>query len=637
MLTTIREKATGWIAWAIVILITIPFALWGINSYFEGAAKVVVATANGIDIEQQVYQQALADQRRSLVQLMGRNVDAEYFATRAFKRQVLESLIDRNLQADYLRRRGFRLTDQQLASRIRSMPAFQSDGAFDQQRYEMLVRNAGLSVEGFEQQQRQQGALEQLLAGLSQTAFVTDAAVDQALQLLGQKRIASYALLDIALFRDAAIVTEDAIQDQYESNPDGYFAPAEVQVDYLRLSVADLAAEIEVEPAAARHFFDENPERFSLPGSRSARHILIALPAEAGEAAVVSAREKAAALVKRARDGEDFAALAQAHSDDPGSARRGGDLGLIRPGTMAEAFEEAVFALARGEISDPVRTEYGWHVIKLVDLTLTRVETFAEVHGEIEDELRRREAEERFVVLAEEFQNIVYEQPDSLEPGAEALELEVRHSEWFSRESGTGIAASGVVREAAFSTEVLVDQLNSEMLEVDADTLVAVHVRDHRERRRQSLAEVHESIGRQLREAAAGVDLEAAGSVMVERFQNGADWAQVLADGGLEARELPQDMGAASEPLEQAVVEAVFSAPVPAPGVAGYGGLRLDASHYLVYRLERVEAGNPAAVSSAEREKVAQLLLTRRGEELFAEVNRTLRAAAEVSIYDDNL
>ncbi len=530
MLTTIREKATGWIAWAIVILITIPFALWGINSYFEGAAKVVVATANGIDIEQQVYQQALADQRRSLVQLMGRNVDAEYFATLAFKRQVLESLIDRNLQADYLHRRGFRLTDQQLASRIRSMPAFQSDGAFDQQRYEMLVRNAGLSVEGFEQQQRQQGALEQLLAGLSQTAFVTDAAVDQALQLLGQKRIASYALLDIALFRDAAIVTEDAIQDQYESNPDEYFAPAEVQVDYLRLSVADLAAEIEVEPAAARHFFDENPERFSLPGSRR----------------------------------------------------------LIRPGTMAEAFEEAVFALARGEISDPVRTEYGWHVIKLVDLTLTRVETFAEVHGEIEDELRRREAEERFVVLAEEFQNIVYEQPDSLEPGAEALELEVRHSEWFSRESGTGIAASGVVREAAFSTEVLVDQLNSEMLEVDADTLVAVHVRDHRERRRQSLAEVHESIGRQLREAAAGVDLEAAGSVMVERVRNGADWAQVLADGGLEARELPQDMGAASEPLEQAVVEAVFSAPVPAPGVAGYGGLRLDTSHYLVYRLERV-------------------------------------------------
>ena len=148
MLTAIRERATGWIAWALVILITIPFALWGINSYFEGASKVVVATVNGVDLEQRAYQQALSDHRRSLVQIMGRNVDAEYFSNPAFKLQVLESLIDRNLQAEYLRERGYRVTDEQLVSRIRSIEAFHSDGVFDTDRYETLVRNAGLSEIG---------------------------------------------------------------------------------------------------------------------------------------------------------------------------------------------------------------------------------------------------------------------------------------------------------------------------------------------------------------------------------------------------------------------------------------------------------------------------------------------------------
>ena len=158
MLTAIKERASGWIAYTLVGFISIPFVLWGINSYFEGASKITVATVNGVEVDETIYQQALSEQRRSLVQMMGRNVDAEIFASEPFKLQVLESLIDTQLQAEYLADRGYRITNEQLSSRIAAFAAFQSEGRFDSARYEMLLQNAGLTVEGFERQQRQQGA-----------------------------------------------------------------------------------------------------------------------------------------------------------------------------------------------------------------------------------------------------------------------------------------------------------------------------------------------------------------------------------------------------------------------------------------------------------------------------------------------
>ncbi|MBT4403757.1 MAG: hypothetical protein HOA79_10110 [Acidiferrobacteraceae bacterium] len=637
MLTAIRERATGWIAWTLVILITIPFALWGINSYFEGASKVVVATVNGVDLEQRAYQQALSDHRRSLVQIMGRNVDAEYFSNPAFKLQVLESLIDSNLQAEYLRERGYRVTDEQLVSRIRSIEAFHSDGVFDTDRYEALVRNAGLSVEGFEQQQRQRGALEQLRTGLSETAFVIPAAIDRAIELLNQRRRASYTVLGVEKFSHSAAVGAAAVRAEFDNNPDRYVNPAEIQVDYLRLSVVDLAQQISVDEDSLKSYYDMNLAQFSRPGSRRASHILISVVADASADVVNAAQAQAAGLALRARAGENFEQLAREHSGDTGSAGRGGDLGVIRPGTMALPFEEAVFALDQGEVSEPVRTDYGWHVIRLTDLRENETKPFTEVRGEIRSVLAREAAEEQFLALAEDFQNIVFEQPGSLEPAADILGLPIERSEWFSRATGTGLTKSGVVRQAAFSDEVRVDRLNSEMLEVDSDTLVAVRYADFREQRKQAFEEVRQGIESELVAKAALHAQEVAAQALIDGLRSGANWHEALAEHQLESHELPQDPAKLSGPIEQGVAMAVFSSPVPSPGRATYGGRRLDSTRYTVFQLEEVIPGNPTDAKPAERQQVENLIAARGGEELLSGLRHTLRSAAQVEVFEENL
>ncbi|MGE4660927.1 MAG: peptidylprolyl isomerase, partial [Arenicellales bacterium] len=361
------------------------------------------------------------------------------------------------------------------------------------------------------------------------------------------------------------------------------------------------------------------------------------VPADAAEEVVELARDEAAALVVKARDGQDFGELARKHSSDPGSAGRGGDLGIIRPGTMTPAFEAAVFALDRGQISDPVRTEYGWHVIKLTDLRESVVSPFAEVQNEITALLSREWAEGQFMVMAEDFQNLVFEQPGSLEATSDFLGIPIQRTSWFSLRAGEGIAVHAFVREAAFSDEVRVDRMNSEMIEIDSDTLIAVHYADYREQRQRDFEEVREAIADDLAVQAALAAQEATARRMIDSLRSGAQWAAVLDDAGLAAYQLPEDAEDISDPDDENVARAVYSAPAPISGQAGYGGTRLDGSRYSVFRLEKVVPGDPAQITPEEREQIRALISARVGEELYTGATRALRSAANVEVFDENL
>ena len=410
-----------------------------------------------------------------------------------------------------------------------------------------------------------------------------------------------------------------------------------MQVDYLALSVDALAAQAVVTAEAEQAFYDGNTDRFTRPGSRSASHILISVPGDAQETEVAKARDKAQRLVNQGRDGTDFAALAREHSDDPGSAGRGGDLGIIRPGTMAPEFEAAVFELNPGEISDPVRTEYGWHVVMLTDLRESVVSPFADVRSEIRSLLSREWAEGQFMVMAEDFQNMVFEQPGSLEATADFLGLPIQRTDWFSRNAGEGIATHTVVREAAFSDEVRVDRMNSEMIEIDSDLLVAVHFADYRDQRQLDFEEVSKEITDYLAAQGAIAGQEDAANKLVDRLRAGALWAGVLEEAGLPLYDLPQDAEDIADPDDQSVAQAVYAAPVPIAGQAVYGGARLDAGRYAVYRLAEVVSGNPDEVNSEEREQIRSLIGARVGEELYTGASRALRSAANVEVFEENL
>ena len=637
MLTAIKERASGWIAWTLVALISIPFALWGINSYFEGASKIVVATVNGVEIEKTDYQNSLSDQRRMLVQMMGQNVDADYFASRAFKLQVLETLIDSRLQAEYLRDRGFRVTDEQLSKKISSFSAFQVDGQFDPTRYEQLVRNAGLSVEGFERQQRQQGAIDQLRAGLRGSSLVVSSMTDRAIELLYQRRVAQFTVVYIAAFEDSMVVGSEALRDEFDANKAQYVQPEQMQVEFIRLSVDELGKQANVSELEQRAFYDSNVERFTQPESRSASHILLSLAEDDAEDVVDTREQEAKGIAARARSGEDFAKLAETYSKDPGSASRGGDLGIIRPGAMAPSFETVVFDLKEGQISDPVRTAYGWHIIKVTNIRESNVRPFDEVMSEIKTILEREWAENQFITMAEDFQNLIFEQPDSLNAASDFLGTPIERSDWFSRTTGDGIASNDLVRDTAFSPEVLVDRLNSEMLEIGSDTLVAVRFADFREKRQKDFNEVKDQIERVLAARVAAEAQEKFATKLVATLESGADWDNLLTVEGLSSADLPEDLESTTDDVARAVARVVYSVGAPNPGTPVFGSARLSATDYLIYKLDEVVAGDISQISGDQVSEVEDLVESRVGEELHAGIGRALRTAADVQIFEEAL
>ena len=635
MLSAIREKATGWIAWMIVILISIPFALWGVNSYFEGATQIVIAVANGVEIEQSDYQRALAQKQRQLVQLAGRDLGTEYLDSPVFKRQVVDSMIDEALAREFSRDRGFRISDNQLNRFIRTTEAFHTNGQFDNERYERLIGNAGLSVQGFQAQQRQQLTTDQMRISLAETAFVSRTELNYALKLLNQKRSAVYAILLLEHFLEGVKITDEDISNEFDAKRAVYFEPPQARVAYVELSVARLAAAIKIDDSAVKKHYDDAPRRYSKPGSRSASHIL--LPLVPGAAAEEAVRAKAARLVSEARGGADFAELARTYSKDAGSATRGGDLGVIQKGAMVPPFEKAVFALSAGEISEPVKTEFGYHVIKVTRVSKTEAIPFEEVREDIATALRRRGGEAEFVQLAEQLGNIAFEQPDSLEPLTDQLGLAIQTSDWFSGAMGTGIAANPKVRKAAFSDEVLVDGLNSGVIEINPDTLIVFRKLEHRERRPMLLEEVSDQIKTTLENRQAVLALEQAGNAILTALTDGTPWAELLGRYGLVEASLPAAVEEITDPQEQAIAVKVFAAPHPGAGAPVFGGGQISPEVFAIYRLDAVTMGDPSAVEQEEREQVRTAILRRQGDLLFDGFRADLRKAADVKIFDDRL
>ena len=635
MLSAIREKATGWIAWMIVILISIPFALWGVNSYFEGATQIVIAVANGVEIEQSDYQRALAQKQRQLVQLAGRDLGTEYLDSPVFKRQVVDSMIDEALAREFSRDRGFRISDNQLNRFIRTTEAFHTNGQFDNERYERLIGNAGLSVQGFQAQQRQQLTTDQMRISLAETAFVSRTELNYALKLLNQKRSAVYAILLLEHFLEGVKITDEDISNEFDAKRAVYFEPPQARVAYVELSVARLADAIKIDDSAVKKHYDDAPRRYSKPGSRSASHIL--LPLAAGAAAEEAVRAKAARLVSEARGGADFAELARTYSKDAGSATRGGDLGVIQKGAMVPPFEKAVFALNAGEISEPVKTEFGYHVIKVTRVSKTEAIPFEEVREDIAAALRRRGGEAEFVQLAEQLGNIAFEQPDSLEPLTDQLGLAIQTSDWFSGAMGTGIAANPKVRKAAFSDEVLVDGLNSGVIEINPDTLIVFRKLEHRERRPMLLEEVSDQIKTTLENRQAMLALEQAGNAILTALTDGTPWAELLGRYGLVEASLPAAVEEITDPQEQAIAVKVFAAPHPGAGAPVFGGGQISPEVFAIYRLDAVTMGDPSAVEQEEREQVRTAILRRQGDLLFDGFRADLRKAADVKIFDDRL
>lgn len=636
MLQAIRDNTKGWIAGFIVFLLAIPFALWGVGNYFSAQVETWVATVNGEEISQAEYQQQLGNYRQRMRAMMGQNFDPSIFEEPEFRRRFLDNLVREEVLVQATSEAGYTVPAQRVAQEIAGYQAFQVNGQFNPEQYRRALQRIGMSIDQFENRVRE-GLKAQVVPGaLRQTELVTESEIDMLVRLQDQKRSFDYFVIDPSEFRDEVSVGDEEIQSYYEENGQEFMTPEQVRIRYVELDASGLADTIEVDEGTLRNWFEDNRSSYLTAEQRLTSHILIEVPDNAGQSEIESARETAQEAAERVRGGEPFADVAAELSDDAGSAQVGGDLGWVERGQMADAFEQALFSLEEGEVSDPVQTGYGFHVIKLRDVQESQGKTFAEARDEVARDYQESEAERLYLEQADRLVDLTYENPGSLEPAAEALDLEIQTAGPFTEQGGSGIAAQDNIVEAAFSDLVLRDRVNSDPLELGPNHIAVIRVAEHMEPRQLPLEEVRNRIQETLmaqktREAAAS-----RAESLVEALQAGeGNMAAVAARAGQE----PVSAEFAARNAEghpAALLGEVFRLAAPESPPA-YHALPAGGGATAVVALRDIQAGDPDALSASERQQLRQRLAQGYVSAETSALIESLKSDAEVRVAEDRL
>lgn len=629
MLQAIRERAQGWIAWLIVFLISVPFALWGIQSYLGVGGEPIVATVNGVEITDRDLSGRVQQARIELRERLGAAYDPALFEEGRLRDEVLNEMIQQALLLNTSNRIGMRVSDQEIRLQILSERAFQSDGRFDRETYERLLRMQGMSPAQFEAQLRQQLVGNQLLRAIVGSELVTRGEIEQFRRLSSQRRDLAYVRLDVTDFRTDEPIDEAQLQAYYTENSARFQDPEAVKLDYLVLDVAELAQDSPISDEELRRIYTEDSSRFGQAEQRRVRHLLLSLAPDADEAVTEATLQRIRALRDRILAGESFEDLAKAESQDPGSASAGGALGTIEQGLMDPAFDQVAFTLPAGELSEPVKTRFGYHLIQVTEIVPAQIKPFEEVVDELRAEVSRQRGEALFYDMGERLANVVFEAPDSLEPAAAELGLEIRHSDWISRDGDDrpeGLLAHPRVLAAAFSDEVLINRLNSDVIEPDREVQQAIVLRvsDHRAASTRPLDAVREEIVEALRLEHARESAKQAAESIAEQVRQGMAWSEAAPERTLESPGLV-DRSAPEIPAE--VRELAFTLPVSADGTRGIAVAELpngDAAVVEVRSIQDGEAATPEADEGpfGESAMLAQLMGRQSYTAMLADIER---------------
>lgn len=631
MLQYIRERAQGVIAWLIVGAIILTFALFGINQYFSGGGDTSAAKVDGVEISQGLLQSTTLQQRQRLEQMFGGKLPAMY-TDEMIRSQVLQQLIEQEMLVQAAHNNGMRIGDTTLAQTILGIEAFHEDGKFSNTRYQQLLQRQGMLPGTFEQRVRRDLLSAQFTDGISKTAFITGNEVDEYLRLQQQQRSIGYLTVESAKFKGKVKVSDEEISAYFEQHAREYMQPERVKVDYLELNIEDIANSIKVNEAEERERYEARKINYTTPEERRASHILVKLSADSSEEAVAAAKQKAEKLLARISKGEDFAKLAKAESDDPGSAPQGGDLGFFGKGVMDPAFEKAVFALKKGEVSELVRSSFGFHIIKLVDIKGGEVKPFAKVKDEIKKEIQKERAEKQYYDLAEQLANLTYEHPESLAIASEELKLPIKSSPFFSRNGGSGIASEPKVVEAAFGDEVLARGNNSETIELGRNHLVVLRLNKHEPEAQRQLSEVKAGIVSGLKRDKAQAQAKDLAATAEERLRSGKKPAALAKSMGIKWNER-HDIRRDNTDVNRTIVTEVFQMPKPAEGKSEIKRIALPSGDQAVVILYNVEDGSKSAkASEKDRQQAVNKLKQAISTADLDSVISTLRSESDITI-----
>lgn len=653
MLQKLRDKSSSWIAKVILVLLAIPFAFFGMEQYFTQqidtwAARVSAPPAWWAGapsfwpasmlwqeqvVDGDAYRNSFEQERQRRREAEGEAFDPRAFDTPENRRLVLDRLVDERVLRLAADRYGIAVDDAQVRDAIRGISAFQVDGQFDPQQYQLMLASQvpPLTPRQFEQEVRDGIRQAMVVQAIADSAFATGTQVEQVMRLLDETRDVAWVVLPAPAIDDA-VVDDAAVQAWYAAHPGDYRQPERVAVEYIVLDAASMDVPA-VDEQDLRARYEEAGDRFSAEEERLASHILVQLDADTDEAAARAEASRIAALA--AAGDADFAALARENSDDAGSRATGGDLGWITRGTMGDAFDAALFALEPGAVSAPVRTDFGWHVILLRDVQAGDSVPFEEVR---EDLAREAEAEARDVAfndMAGRVVDEVYANPGDLSGAAAIAGVQVQASGLLARGEGSGVLAEPAVQRAAFSEVLVEDGTVSDPIDAGDGRTVLLRVVRHAPEQVRPLAEVRADVVAAVRAARVADALDAQARALAAEVSAAGDLAGLAASRGLSLVEEPALPRGAPFPGPEAG-EAIFAVAAPADGAVSAGHVVRDGDA-VVFAVRSVTPGEVPPEGSPERAMLATQLARLAGNEDAEGYVRALRDRMQVEVADDRL
>jgi peptidyl-prolyl cis-trans isomerase D len=624
MLMAIRDRVMGVVGWLLLGALFIAFAFFGLNSYFTSNANTFAAEVNGVEISIPEYQRAYQQARNRMQALMGEAYNPAMIDEDALKKNALQELIREQLVLQEADDEGYAVSPQLVAAQINSVSAFKGDdGKFSVDKYRQILRQQGMAPAEFEWRLARELKVNQVINGIAQTTAVPRQDLERIYRLQTQQRRFSY--LEVPVQQSVAVVkiSDSDIEQYYAAHPDEFMTPERVKIQYVELKADELQVSGQPDDEALHALYDEHADRYVKPEQRRARHILVSLPPDAGPDAEKQARAKAESLLARLEKGESFETLAKESSDDPGSASKGGDLGFFSKGMMTPEFETAAFALEKGARSGIVKSGFGFHIIEVTDIVPQQAQPFDEVRDELVKEYLTQERGDMFTEKAELLANKAFEQPDTLQGVAEALGLEVKTSDWLTREGGPDIGQNNLVVDAAFRGEVLETGNNSDPIELGDNHLIVLRILDHEAAQPQPLESVKDRVAEKLRNEKAREITVQQGEALLNELRSGKSLADIASERKFELKSTGLIGRNATEPAGPIVSEA-FLLPRPAEKTVSTTGFTLDSGDYVLLQLDEIKDGDISRLSQADQLNVGK------------ELDRII-GATEVSAYTDQL
>jgi len=649
MLQTLREKTSGWIAMVILGLLIVPFAFFGVNNYFSNRVDTWVArittkpgwfgTGIGgrtVDITPEEFRTRFEQYRQQMRKQQGVKYDSATFDTPTTRRQVLDQMLQEQLLSTAAEQDGLVVSDKQLKEMLEAAPEFQAAGKFDPSQYQLVLDSLQMTPRQFEAEKRKDVLVGMLPSEIAASGLASEADMDVYLRLSQQRRDLHW--LEIGAPANAAALPGDAeIAAWYNAHTAQYRSPEQVALEYLELDAASMSVPTTIDETTLRQRYDEQKKRYIEPEQRQASHILIKLPANADAATEKAAQARAAAIAMQARaPAADFAALARANSDDIGSKALGGDLDWISPGVTLKPFETALYGLTKGQISDPVRTTEGWHVIQLRDVRPGKQIPFEQVRAQLETESLEGERERVFSDRSGKLVDLTLKDPTTLAPAARELGLTVQKTAPFARGGGTGIAANPLVQRAAFTPAQLEEGNTSDPITLGPNHVVVIHVAEHQLAKPMPLAMVRERVIADIQSDRRAIASKAAADALVARANKGETLEALASASGGQVQAATAIDRTASTPAGP-IVSTAFHLPRPQNGQTHAGLAKLAADRYALVEISRVEDGDPRKTDSTTRSEQRKQYAQVRGILEQRAYIDTLRKRFPVQVAEDRL